>query len=478
MTPLKEKTDPGAVLKDVFRAEHGSDPDSARQALGKELVNRLFMLYRSARLHTLENDAVTAAIGAFLKVLGNLEEGSPTPTLTAMEDSFYLDSVLLKVDFTSFENFRFLLQLFEKAGVGGVQFLGLPGAGELRGFIRELLRASADTKPGEWIGNASFPSLRVTLPGESQETSRSAVSVAENRADPHYLLKLYVKTTFFVEDFLSHLAKGDFPSMNRLQRIVHEFIDAMGSDVDTLLILAGARPGNRTIEDQSVRVMILSLLLGRELGMTKRQLSDLGPAALLHDIGKAQLPADLLGKTGELTEEDWRRIREAPMNSLLQLIRLKGFNESALKRLLVAYEHPLVPQDGMQKLSILARVVAVTHCYVAMTSRQTYRDPLFPHETLRLMKKEAGTKFDPLLLDVLAKIISPHPAGSLILLDSREVAIVVKNTPILKILYDAQGNRTERQPRVWDRAHPKAMRFLDPEALGINPVAVLFGPSG
>jgi hypothetical protein len=478
VTSPKDATNPGAILRDVFQAEQGRDPDSVRQAQGKELVNRLFMLYRSARVHALENDSVTAAIGAFVKVLGQLEEESPTPTLTAMEDSFYLDNVLLKVDFSSFENFRFLLQLFEKAGVGGVQFLGIPDTAELRGFIRELLRASADAKPGEWIGNVSFPSLRVTLPGESRETSRSAVSPTTNLADPHYLLKLYVKATFFMEDVLSHLAKGEIPSMNRLQRIVHEFIDAMGSDVDTLLILAGARPGNRTIAEQSVRVMILSLLLGRELGMNKRHLSDLGSAAFLHDIGKAQLPADLLGKTGELTEEDWKRIRNAPMSSLLQLIRLKGFNESALKRMLVAYEHPLVPPEGVRKISLLSRLVAVTHCFVAMTSPQSYRDPLFPHETLKLMKKEAGTKFDPLLLDVLIKIISPHPAGSLILLESREVAIVVKNTPILKVLYDAQGNRTERQPRVWDRAHPKAMRFLDPEALGINPVAVLLGASG
>ncbi|MFH1018217.1 MAG: HD domain-containing phosphohydrolase [Pseudomonadota bacterium] len=474
VTPEDPK-DPGSVLKNVFDTERERDPEVVRQALGRELVNRLFMLYRTARLHALDNEAVTATIEAFRKVLEELQKVSETPRLTAMEDSFYLDGARLKADFTSFENFRFLSQLFAKLKIGSLQFAELPEPTELREFVGIMLKSEEGTL--EWIGNQMFPSFRVMPPGDMMETSES-VAQTESLSDPLYLLKLYAKARFFMTDFLGHLKKGDFLSMSRLQRIVHEFIDAMGEDVDTLLILAGIRGTANSLVDRAVHVMILSLLLGREIGMNKRQLSDLGPAALLHDIGKADLPPDLLDKTEALTEEDWKKIREAPMNSLLQLIRLKGFNESTLKRMLVAYEHAEGAREGLGKFSLLARIVTVAHCYVAMTSPQTYRDALFPHEALTLMRKEAGRKFDPLLLELLVHLVTPHPPGTVLLLDTGEVAIVASRAPMLKILYDAAQQRVDRPSKSWDRIHPRVARVLEPRALGINSVAVLLAGTG
>ncbi len=471
MTPTDPK-DSSSVFKNAFETGREQDSEPARQALGRDLVNRIFMLYRTARLHAPENEAVGTAIDALLKVLADLEKQSPGPTLTAFEDSFYLDNVFLKVDFSSFENFRFLSRLFAKHRIGSLQFVGLPEPEELRSFLRILLKDAGENEPEEWIGDLPFSCLKISLPGEMQETSES-LSQTQKFSDPLYLLKLHLKAAFFMNDFLSQLQKGSFPSMNRLQRIVHEFIDALESNADTLMVLAAIRSCGISPADRSIPVLILSLLLGREIGLNKKRLSDLGSAVLLNDIGRTEIPAELLTKTAELTEEEWKKIRSAPMSSLLHLIRLKGFNEAALKRMLVAYEQVTGVQESPGRTSLLARLVAVVHDYVAMTGPQAYRDAMFPREAFKLMKKEAGKKFDPLFLDVLMRLLTLYPPATLLLLETGEVAIVVKRGPVLKILYDAAGLRVDRPEKPWDEVHPKAVRVLDPERLGINPIAVL-----
>ncbi len=458
------------VLRDVFEAGRDQDPEARLQILGRELVNRLFMLYRTGKVHDLSNQAVTAAIEALGKVLEAITEISDTVAIMAIGEGFYLNRVLLKVEFSSFENFRYLSELLRKYQVAGFRFIGKPPPAEVRTLLEEMLRSSTDPSAPGWLGNLKLPQITIISGSELSESERRTIT-PETLTDPHYLLRLYTKTLLSLKAFLGELEKGEFASISRLQRCIHEFVDATSEESTNLLSLASIRSSGDYLAHHSVNCALLTLLVGRELGLTKHRLSDLGTSALLHDIGKVQIPREILEKKIPLSDAEWDVLKKGNTLSLMQLIRLKGFNESALRRMLVAYEHTLeYGVEGTRQPTILSRIVALAHCYDAMTTSQSYRDAMLPHEALKLMAQEEGKKFDPVLFRIFVKVVTSYPNGTLVLLDSKEIGVVVHTTgPRIRLIYDSAGRKLATGKVV----EAKIVKALDASKYGVNTLVFL-----
>ena len=106
--------------------------------------------------------------------------------------------------------------------------------------------------------------------------------------------------------------------------------------------------GMTTIKDydeythyHSVNVSILSISLGHKLGLDKKLLSDLGMAALLHDIGKVDIPIEVLNKPSEFTEDEWNILRKHSEKGALLLLKTKGIDDSSMNQTIPAFEHHL-----------------------------------------------------------------------------------------------------------------------------------------
>ncbi|HLG19558.1 MAG TPA: HD domain-containing phosphohydrolase [Bdellovibrionota bacterium] len=473
-----------SLLQEVYEAGREEDGENQLQRIGKELVDRLFMLYRTGRVHDIQNEATNQAIQNLQKVLDELSTFGESVSITAVGEGFYLNKVLLKVEFSGFENFRFLSQLLRQFKIAGFTFTGAPATEELRSFLSALLKSGPDENSKEWIGHTSYTAIRIIPAGQMSEVEARNIT-AEMLSDPSYLLRLYLKTVIFLQEFIKLAEAGELTSLSRLQRTIHEFIDAMGEDRRTLLALTNIHTSESQLAYHSVNVMLFSLLMGRELGMSKRHLSDLGMAAMLHDIGKIQIPAEILEKRLQLGPNDWKELQKSNTYSLLQLIRLKGFNESALRRMLVAYEHTLSLQEGKGRRPILfSRIVAIGHCYDAMITPHSYRDALLPNEALKLMTKEEEKKFDGVLLHLFTKLMTLYPPGSLVLLNTKDMALVIDGPesrsdpakPRVKFLYGPEGNRLPPKEidLSSDRSGRSIVKSLDPSKYRINPLAHLF----
>ena len=106
---------------------------------------------------------------------------------------------------------------------------------------------------------------------------------------------------------------GQTPNIKKIKRVVQTIVDQILNEETSLVGLTTIRDYDEYTFTHSVNVCIFSVALGRRLGLTRLQLFDLGLAALFHDIGKSRVPLGVLNKSENLTDEDWRVARRAPM---------------------------------------------------------------------------------------------------------------------------------------------------------------------
>lgn len=155
---------------------------------------------------------------------------------------------------------------------------------------------------------------------------------------------------------------------------------------------------SRNLYDHSINVSLLSMVLGRRLGLDKGRLQSLGMGALLHDVGMAKVPPEILNKPGELTEEELAEVKKHPRQGHQLLSLAKNMPYDALNIVLNHHER----WDGQgyptglsgENIPMLARLVKVVDTYDAMTSPRPYREAMAPPEAAVTLLNEAGVSLD------------------------------------------------------------------------------------
>jgi HD-GYP domain-containing protein (c-di-GMP phosphodiesterase class II) len=152
----------------------------------------------------------------------------------------------------------------------------------------------------------------------------------------------------------------------------------------------------------SERVARIALELGDELGLQEEELNDIYLAGLLHDIGKIGVPDAVLTKAGPLDAEETQRLRQHVTIGHQILAGLQP-----LRNLLpgVLYHHERLDGRGYpeglagENIPMLARILAVADAFDAMSTKRAYRDALDPAEVEAILKKGAGTQWDPRVIE-------------------------------------------------------------------------------
>jgi HD-GYP domain-containing protein (c-di-GMP phosphodiesterase class II) len=157
----------------------------------------------------------------------------------------------------------------------------------------------------------------------------------------------------------------------------------------------------------SERVARIAVELGDELGLQEEELNDIYLSGLLHDIGKIGVPDALLTKAGPLDEAETERLRQHVTIGYQILADLQP-----LRNLLpgVLYHHERVDGRGYpeglagENIPVLARIIAVADAFDAMSTQRSYRQALPAAEVEAILKKGAGTQWDPRVIDAFFRI--------------------------------------------------------------------------
>jgi HD-GYP domain-containing protein (c-di-GMP phosphodiesterase class II) len=239
------------------------------------------------------------------------------------------------------------------------------------------------------------------------------------------------------KDVITGARLGRASSVKRVKRAVQLIVDQVLNNETSLVGLTTIRDYDEYTFTHSVNVCIFSVALGKKLGFTKLQLYDLGMTALLHDVGKARVPVEILNKTTGLDEREWRIMQAHPWLGVLTLFGLRGYGEIPYRGMVVAYEHHMkVDLTGYPKsirgrqLSIYSKIIAVADGFDAATSRRAYQTvPIQPDQVLKEMWENPRRGYDPVVVKAFINLIGIYPVGTCVILDTYEVALVHSANP-------------------------------------------------
>lgn len=213
----------------------------------------------------------------------------------------------------------------------------------------------------------------------------------------------------------------------------------------------------------SVAVCGLMVALGRELNLDPELTREIGLAGLLHDIGKAWIPTELLDKPGPLDFEEYALIQRHTSRGY-EMLRDAGI-DSEIALDVCLHHHERMDGGGYpsgisaQTISIHARMGAVCDVFDAVTSTRSYKESWSPGAALDWMGETVG-QFDPKVLRAFRKMIGAFPIGSLVRLQSQRLAVVVDDpaddplSPDVCLVLSADTGRELPPARISTRHDP------------------------
>jgi HD-GYP domain-containing protein (c-di-GMP phosphodiesterase class II) len=203
---------------------------------------------------------------------------------------------------------------------------------------------------------------------------------------------------------------------SNLQRAYVGFVGSLASALD-------AR--DRYTAGHSRRVSDLSCATAMALGITGERLEEVRIGALLHDIGKIGVPDAVLQKPGRLTDAEFAVVKAHPQIGRRILEGVTGF-APYLDSVELHHEnwdgtgYPWA-QKGLET-PIAARIIHVADAYDAMTTDRPYRPGMSAEEAISILRRHAGTQFDPLIVEAFSGLCSHTVVGQRI--ERREEALV------------------------------------------------------
>ena len=254
-----------------------------------------------------------------------------------------------------------------------------------------------------------------------------------------------------IKSFMNDIKFNRSLNVSEIKNTVADIIDEIfNNSEDVLVNMIDIKNYDDYTFEHSVNVAVYSIILGKALNFSVRDLKKLGVGAILHDVGKILLPQEILLKKEKLNEEEYEIIQEHPK---LGYDYIKNINEidSASKSVILSHHERLngsgyPKKNTNEEIHEFAKIVAITDVYDALTSDRIYRKRWPVHEAINYIMSNSDQKFDNYFVEKFIRNLAIYPNGTLVRLSNGKKAIVKEQNknyptrPILRVIEDEAGN--------------------------------------
>ena len=430
-----------------------ADDTAIVQELGARLLTAFYVAIRSLKLYPVENARVQQALDDLDKQMAEFLKQEGGFELRLVGDFFFMNETRLRLELSNFSTFGSFSSALTGHGIGELAVDAGVKRSEWAPFISVLLRDPKEEDPFEGFVDrlSQTPVQHIVVHPEKHDPEPEMIEQDAMQAAKG----TYAKSVRVAKDVMTDMRLGKAVNVRKIKRAVQGIVDEVLDNESSMVTMTTLRGFDEYTFTHSVNVCIFSVVIGQRLGLTKLQLYELGLGALFHDIGKMNVDAAVINKAGGLTDEEWSAMKQHPTEGLLLLFDTHGFTDVPYRQMLMAYEHHMkidltgYPENTRpRKPGLFSRIVAVADGFDAGTSVRSYQyDPWPPDEVLKEMRDNPRRGFDQLIVKTFINSTGVYPVGTLVILDTLELAVVSKTNPevahlhqpLVKIISDHMG---------------------------------------
>lgn len=270
--------------------------------------------------------------------------------------------------------------------------------------------------------------------------------------EPEFKQKIVSELKNFYKTYTTHSAIS-VTSLKSMSGTVDGLVTQILSKGECLVNIVDIKDYDTYTYTHSMYVCIFSILIGIQLGYPRSALTELAMCGLLHDIGKLDIPLEIINKKSALTSEEFEVIKTHPDKAAARLKHCHQISSSVMRGILSHHEK----YDGTgypkglagKKIPIYGRILALADVYDALTSQRSYRKAWSSSEAVEYMMGCADTHFDMNLLQSFLKTVAAYPVGTVVRLSNGFLAVVIQNSsqnilrPKVRIVLPEQYKGTE-----------------------------------
>jgi len=424
--------------------------------LGTEFVSAFYRLLKGTTLYNRKNLLIDRLTQECLQSINTVVKSEGHLSLKIVRDNFFFNNVIIHVKVDQYSILKGFLQEMRNRWIGELEFTEEMEGEQLKDFVY-LLSGLEENNESNYLyvmRQLEQKGIEAINVGKL-EVFKDEEVYTDSKEKRQYSKEVYFESIGLIKDVVESVKHQKLLNVRKAKRLMQNAVNALVQDESTLLGLANIKNYDEAIFNHSVNVAIYAIAIGQRIGIPKKYLSHLGMAALFHDIGKTRIPKEILNKTGKLLPEELAMMRFHPIFGVETVMAMKEWGELSSRMIDAAFEHHLkydltgYPKlTHKRKLTLFGRIIAVADFYdVLVRPRGGNRFPYVSEKILWIMLERSGKDFDPALVKVFINMIGVFPLGTLVLLNTDEIGIVIKiqedtemlDRPRVILLYYSDG---------------------------------------
>ena len=240
-----------------------------------------------------------------------------------------------------------------------------------------------------------------------------------------------------ITNILDDLKSGHSIKVQAVRQAVNDMMASILRNPDAFFWLTRLKNKDNYAYTHCIDACGLAVAFGRHLGFSKPALEDLAVGTLLFDIGKLQLPEELLKKPGRLTDKEYSLIRRHVEFGTRMVSDMKGTNDDIIS--IVLHHHERHNGSGYphavpgNQIPVNGRIAALVDCYDAITSERAYSSAISAYDAVQLIYEWRDKDFQVDMVEQFIQCIGLYPTGTLVELSTGEIGLVLSQNRVRRL---------------------------------------------
>lgn len=452
---------------------HHRDEAQSELRVGiSEFVDELVVAFTNSRVYAPDHPRVRDTVSVLVRSLESLfDENDPHRLKIGAADGFLFvnERPLLGASLSALR----ILQPLKQLQSGGIVFHLGADESDFMPFVELLGRRKLDASTHEEFnvqlskkGCRSIqllPAYTATDTGEGSVVDTMSDLLGTTRSDQErdqmrsleIPIELYQNVVDLLQESMVRVCRGEHMDISQANGFIEAILKRLYQDAKSLMSISRYEQYDAFTFGHSIRVCFIALNFARSMTDDVALLHRIGLAALLHDVGKAWVPFEVLHSTGALSDEERAEMDKHATHGGEILLDIADTDPMSVAS--AFGHHRTLDNRGYPetvhyvRLSAGTKIVKICDVYEALTAVRPYKPPMSPTRAYRIMMS-MNKHFDRRLLKQFIKVNGIYPVGSRVRLSTGETARVIRQAtdlqyPVVEVDEDPDGAMVKLEER-------------------------------